>query len=267
MRVNWKKTTTIAVDIILAVYLVMAFTAFNKPDQHSMLCQKVTIHIEDETTNGFITATDIKQRLDKAQLYPLNKPLTSVAGREIEEMLKKSPFVKTANCYKTIDGNVNISITQRMPIVRIKAINGDDYYLDDNNLVMPNSHYSSDLIIATGYISKQYAQHYVSALIKTLTESDFWKNQIVQVNILKDKGVELVPRVGDHIVYIGQLPETKYNKERFQLVADYVNKKMTRLEKFYKYGLSQAGWNKYSYINIEFDNQIICKKRSQQQEQ
>ena len=39
-----------------------------------------------------------------------------------------------------------------------------------------------------------------------------------------------------------------------------VNSKMTRLEKFYRYGLSQAGWNKYKYINLEFDNQIVCKK-------
>lgn len=264
MRVNWKKTAIIAVDIVLAVYLVMAFTAFNKPDSRDMLCRKVTISIEDETTNGFITASDIRQRLDKAKLYPLNKPMVSVAGRDIEEMLRKSAFVKTADCCKTIDGNVNISITQRMPIVRIKADNGDDYYLDDNNLVMPNSQYSSDLIIATGFISRQYARHYVSALVRTLTASDFWKNQIVQVNILKDRGVELVPRVGDHIVYIGQLPETKDSKERFRLIAGYVDKKMTRLEKFYKYGLSQAGWNKYSYINIEFDNQIICKKRQQE---
>ena len=30
--------------------------------------------------------------------------------------------------------------------------------------------------------------------------------------------------------------------------------------KFYQYGLSKVGWNKYSYINLEFDNQIICKK-------
>ena len=36
---------------------------------------------------------------------------------------------------------------------------------------------------------------------------------------------------------------------------------MDRLEKFYKYGLSQAGWDKYSYINLEFENQIICKRR------
>ena len=42
----------------------------------------------------------------------------------------------------------------------------------------------------------------------------------------------------------------------------YMNNKMHRLEMFYKYGLSQAGWNKYSYIDIEFDNQIMCKKRT-----
>lgn len=37
---------------------------------------------------------------------------------------------------------------------------------------------------------------------------------------------------------------------------------MSRLENFYKYGLSKAGWDKYSYINLEFDNQIICKKHN-----
>ena len=50
--------------------------------------------------------------------------------------------------------------------------------------------------------------------------------------------------------------------KRKEEVSAYVEKKMKRLEFFYKYGLSQAGWNKYSYINLEFDNQIICKKGS-----
>ncbi len=40
-----------------------------------------------------------------------------------------------------------------------------------------------------------------------------------------------------------------------------MEKKLQRLEKFYRYGLSVAGWNKYSYISVEFDNQIICKKK------
>lgn len=261
MKVNWKRTTIITIDIILALYLIAAFMTFNKPDQSEMVCKAVTIRIEDENANGFITATDIKQRLDKAKLYPLNKQMVSVSGRAIEELLKKSAFVKTADCYKTIDGTVNISISQRLPLLRVKANNGDDYYLDDNYQVMPNSHYCADLIIATGNIQKAYAQNYIAIAAKALEENTFWKNQIVQINALSDKGIELIPRVGDHIIYIGELPENPNKKIEREQIKEYVTKKMTRLEKFYKYGLSQAGWNKYAYINIEFDNQIICKKK------
>ena len=75
----------------------------------------------------------------------------------------------------------------------------------------------------------------------------FWKNQIVQLNILNDGSVEIVPRVGNHIAYLGQ--------------PVGISKKLDRLRKFYRYGLSQAGWNKYSRISVEFDNQIICKRR------
>ena len=80
--------------------------------------------------------------------------------------------------------------------------------------------------------------------------------------MLPNRGIELVPRVGDHIIYIGQLPTSKFIAERRQLVTDYTNVKLDRLRKFYTYGLSQAGWHKYSYIDVEFDNQIICKKRT-----
>ena len=93
--------------------------------------------------------------------------------------------------------------------------------------------------------------------------NELWRNQIEQINVLPDRSIELVPRVGNHIVYIGRLPECCSKRKREEEINNFVNKKMDRLEKFYKYGLSQAGWNKYSYINIEFDNQIICKKRQQ----
>lgn len=110
-------------------------------------------------------------------------------------------------------------------------------------------------------ISRWYARNYLSYLAIELMKDDFWKNQIVQINILPDLGVELVPRVGEHIVYLGNIPQTKYVNRRKALVQGFVQKKMDRLKKFYKYGLSQAGWNKYSYIDLEFDNQIICKKK------
>lgn len=262
MHINWKKTMLVTCDILLGAYVAVAVTSFNKPDESAMVCTQVDIDIQDEGTNGFISATEVKSRLDKNGIYPLKKPLSKVNTRKIEETLKQSPFIKNAECYKTENGHVWISLTQRLPTLHVMASNGDDYYLDDNYRIMPNSHYTSNLIIATGDISRWYAQNYISFLAEAIMANDFWRNQVEQINVLPDHGIELVPRVGDHIIYIGQLPKTKYIEERKKLVTNYANTKMERLKKFYKYGLSQAGWNKYSYIDVEFDNQIICKKRN-----
>lgn len=263
MRINWKRITIIVLDLIIGVYLCFAFTRFNKPDESHLLCTKVNINIEDEITNGFLDAKEIKKRLEQKDLYPLQKRLNSVNTRSIEEMLRRSPFVKSVECYKTQGGLVDIYLTQRTPLVRVKSADNEDYYVDDHFCVMPNTKYTSDIIVATGCISKAYAVRYISLLSKALMANELWRNQIEQINVLPNKGVELVPRVGEHIIYIGMLPNVASKANREQKINDFVNKKMDRLEKFYKYGLSQAGWNKYSYINIEFDNQIICKRKTE----
>lgn len=258
---RWKKIILVSLDVLLAAYIVVALSAFNKPDESKHVCTRVNVQIQDEATNGFITKAEIIQRLKNSNLYPLHEQLSKINTRRIEDKLSQSSFVKNVECYKTEDGNVYISLTQRMPTLHVMTANGDDYYLDDNHSIMPNSHYTSNLIIATGTFDRWYARNYISYMAEAVMADEFWRNQIVQINVLPDKGIELVPRVGDHIIYIGQLPQTRRISQRKPLVTDYVNEKLDRLRKFYKYGLSQAGWNKYSYIDVEFDNQIICKKR------
>lgn len=262
MKKNWSKILFIASDVILAVYLLFAFTTVSKKSSATTVCSKVDIRIADEMTNGFLDAATVKHNLQKAGCYPvINKPLTDVNTRSIEEALMlRTPFVKTAECYKTEGGNVYITVTQRMPVIRIKAENGDDYYVDDNDRVMKSSSYTSDLIIATGNINRQYATRYLSPLGKVIMGNELWKNIIEQVNILPDRSVEIVPRVGDHIVCLGPLPAYK-GKNSEKEIQEFMARKMGRLVKFYKYGLNNVGWNKYSYIDIQFDNQIICRKR------
>lgn len=262
MKKNWSKILFIASDVILAVYLLFAFTTVSKKSSATTVCSKVDIRIADEMTNGFLDAATVKHNLQKAGCYPvINKPLTDVNTRSIEEALMlRTPFVKTAECYKTEGGNVYITVTQRMPVIRIKAENGDDYYVDDNDRVMKSSNYTSDLIIATGNINRQYATRYLSPLGKVIMGNELWKNIIEQVNILPDRSVEIVPRVGDHIVCLGPLPAYK-GKNGEKEIQEFMARKMGRLVKFYKYGLNNVGWNKYSYIDIQFDNQIICRKR------
>ena len=100
----------------------------------------------------------------------------------------------------------------------------------------------------------------LALLAQTISDNSFWNAQIEQINVLANGGVELVPRVGEHIVYIGQLPNAKDKEEHKALIEEYVKTRLDRLELFYKYGLPKAGWNKYGYINLEFSNQVICKK-------
>ena len=265
MNTSWKTIIFYVLDVILAFYLVIAITSWNTPDKKHRICTKVNINISDSNNSGFLSAEEIKAILEKDKLYPLNRQLSSIEPRKIEEALKVGPFVDTAQCYITENGHINIRISQRMPIIRIKNNKGEDYYLDDNGGILPNSKYTSDLIIATGDISKWFAHFAITPMAKAINKSEFWLNQIEQINVRPDRGIELVPRVGNHIIFIGYLPIRRNKAANDKGIDEFVTKKLERTEKFYRYGLSQAGWNKYSYIDVEFDNQIICKRRAAQQ--
>ena len=262
MKRSWSDILFIASDAAIGIYLLFAFSSFDTKGKNRVACNKVNIEIADDATSGFIDAKIVKSRLQKSGIYPIGVEMDHIDTRRIEETLRKSPFVKTAECYKTEGGHVYISVSQRMPVIRIKAANGDDYYVDDNDCVMPTSKYTSDLIIVTGSVDRWYATNFISPLGKVIMENDLWKNLIEQINVLPNHSIELVPRVGDHVVHIGRLPDGKGRSEHLQAIREFMTRKMTRLEKFYRYGLSEVGWNKYSYIDIEFDNQIICRKRS-----
>ena len=211
-------------------------------------CTEVKIDIEKESMEGFLNPSEVKKLLTQHKLYPLSQPMSSISPRKMEETLQKSPFVEKAECYKTQSGQVCIRVRQRVPVVKVMAEGGDNYYIDSHANVMPENRYVNDLIVATGHISRKYAQSYLSHVANHIMQDKFWQNQIVQINVLADGTLELVPRVGDHIIYLG--------------MPVGVERKLERMRKFYLYGLNKAGWNKYSYISVEFDNQIICKKRN-----
>ncbi|MCQ2244217.1 MAG: cell division protein FtsQ [Bacteroidaceae bacterium] len=246
--------------MLLLAYLVLAVTVLNKPDESEKTCREIRVNIADKNTNGFLDVNEIKTMLLKQDKWPYLQQMDKIEPRTIEELLMSSPFINTAQCYKSKDSLVSIEVTQRLPVIRIKGDDGGDYYLDDKGGVVPNASYNSDLIIATGKFSKKFAMSSLALLAQTITDDEFWNAQIEQINVLATGGIELVPRVGEHIVYIGTLPQAEDSKEQKTLIEDYVKERLHRLELFYRYGLSKAGWNKYGYINLEFDNQIICKK-------
>lgn len=249
MTVNWKKTALVVCNLIIAAYLLLAVTAFNRPDVKTH-CSEVRISIEDTEVEGFLNVGEVKRLLSQDHLYPLSQPMAAINPRKIEESLQKSPFVEKAECHKTHSGHVCIRIEQRLPVVRVMADNGESYYVDSHGNMMPETRFVTDLIVATGHISRRYAQGTLTKVAKCVLQDNFWKNQIVQINVLPNGSMEMVPRVGDHIIYLGS--------------PNHIGKKLERMRKFYLYGLNKTGWNKYSYISVEFNNQIICKKSKKQ---
>ena len=247
MSVNWKKTLFVICDIVIAAYLLLAVTAFNKPDAKAVACSEVKIDVEQTAVEGFITAEEIKRILTQNKCYPLSRPMADINVRTIEECLKKSPFVDQAECYKSQNGHVCISLTQRMPVMHVMSDKDDNYYVDIHGSILPESRYPSDLLVVTGAITRKYAQKTLAPIVNEIVRDKFWQSQIVQLHVLSDGSLEAVPRVGDHIIYLGAPTD--------------ISRKLERMRKFYLYGLNKAGWNKYSYISVEFDNQIICKKK------
>ena len=230
----------------LIVYLVFAFTRFNKPDE-TTVCKAVNVTIKDSSRAGFITADEVRRLLKNSKLYPVGRTVGDVNGEAIERILEKNPFIAEAICYKSPDGDVNISVEQRLPVMRIIADNGDNYFIDGKGGIMPRLDYAADVVVATGHISKQYAQRHLVRLGRHLQSDPFWNDQTQQINIDRRGNMEIIPRVGDHVLYLGKPVD--------------LQKKLNHLRAFYEQAMNTVGWNKYSRISAEFSNQIICTRK------
>ena len=108
MSINWKKSIIVVCDIVIATYLLLAVTAFNKPDDKATHCSEVKINIKKSRVDGFLNADEVKKILTKDKIYPLSMSMNTVNPRKIEETLEKSPFVeiprdcddKPPGCYR-----------------------------------------------------------------------------------------------------------------------------------------------------------------------
>jgi len=131
MAINWKKTVFVVCDIVIAAYLLLAITAFNKPGGTPIHCTEVKIDIEQNgAISGFMNANEIKRILNRERIYPLSWNMEDVSARNIEEALQKSPFIEKAECHKTQSGHVCIRVKQRIPVVRVMSENLDNSSAD-----------------------------------------------------------------------------------------------------------------------------------------
>ncbi|KAA6344279.1 hypothetical protein EZS27_008096 [termite gut metagenome] len=233
--------------LFFTVYLIAAVIFLTHRIENTV-CHDVILIIKDSVNTGFITKREITDILQQAKLDPKNKSMDLINTRAIEETLSKHVLIDRVECYKTLSGKLCVEVNQRIPILRIMSRNGENYYIDNKGKVMPvNIKSIIHLPVATGSVDKSFATNTLYKLGLFLYKNKFWDAQIEQINVLPKGEIELVPRVGDQIIFLG--------------TAENLEQKFDRLHKFYLKVLNEVGWNKYSRINLEFENQIVCTKR------
>ena len=239
-----KKWISTIVLVALAVYIVVAVVAFSdKPA--GQVCRGIRLTIVDSAEVGYMTTRDVEKIL--ADLNPTDKSMDEVSCRAMEQMLDASPLILKSECYKTIDGYVGIDVECRRPILRVITAGGESYYLDDEGEVIERIAKAVYLPVATGHISREFARNELLVLAQYLHENDLWNAQVEQIYVTPRQEIELVPRVGGHVIVLGR-------------PGNYEGK-LDKLKTFYEKALSEVGWDRYSRINIDYNNQVVGTKR------
>ncbi len=243
-----KRILILCILLAVTAYLIVAVTVFNRKPENQV-CKGMELVVKDSIDYGFITETEVKNLLKQKNLYPGKKRIGTINVRLLEETLSRHPFISKAECYLTSGGKVGIEVYQRIPILRIMSSNGDNYYIDQSGKIMSAAGKSVHVAVATGFIDRKFAQNELYQLGLYLQQNPFWKAQVEQINVTPRKELEIVPRVGDHILFLGK--------------ATDFEEKFSKLQTFYSKVLNRIGWNKYERISIEFNNQIIGTKKEE----
>jgi cell division protein FtsQ len=243
--------------ILIAGILVLV--SFINVEHRKTTCKEIEIDIDYDGGEPLIIPEQIKSRLRPDTL--IGKKLTDIDLVKIEKKINSIPLLSKADAYTSITGSLNIHARQCHPIVRVFTSSNKSYYFDQNGDVIPvSTNYPSRVLVASGNIRFSYSDtlnvndlkekslmNDLFKLSEYIYNDRFLKAQIDQIYVNRFKEFELVPKVGKHLIVLGNL--------------DKLDNKFERLMKFYEEGLNKTDWNKYKVINLKFDNQVVCTKR------
>jgi len=250
--------------LIIPVLYMIIIPFFFAASAISGPCRRILINITDSSDYHFVTKRHLMNLVYGNSSKILGRPLRDVPITDIERRIQTLRELKEAEVYTAIDGTLHVYINQRNPIMRIIPDEGGDFFVDEDGFVFRKRNlYNPRLHIIEGNIDITPAMlDSVSILDTTIKNTilkdiyhfvdyirgnSFWSAQIDQIYVNQKNEIDLIPRVGNHTVHMGTFENYK--------------DKLKNLKAFYEKVLPEVGWNKYSVINLEFRDQVVCRRR------
>ncbi|HWZ16620.1 MAG TPA: hypothetical protein VNW95_15380 [Mucilaginibacter sp.] len=231
------------------VVVLMSFIEVKKAE---VLCKNVKIYIPGN--QYFIDRQEVEKILLANGHVLMGRKIENINIHDLENRLRANPFIEFATVYADMDGTITVQITQRQPILRLINRFNQDFYVDQYGLKIPlSANFTARVPVANGFIDELFANR-VDTLHSTLARDLFktavyiskdslWNAQIAQLYVNQGHEIELVPRVGNHRILLGN--------------ADSLATKFHNLLVFYKKALPQVGWDAYRVINLKYANQVV----------
>lgn len=229
----------------------------------TMECRGIEITIADSSDHRFVTRQDIMSFIRSTGVRVRGIPVNKIDVTVIEEKIKTMKELRVAEVYFTADNVMHVYVDQREPVMRVVPSYGGMFFVDREGVIMrrhniytPRVHVlEADMVFDANsmngmniYDSEKTA-NLVKAyeLVRYINDDSFWDAMIDHLYMSRDGEVEMVPRVGCHVIHLG-IPE------------DY-EEKLDKLLVFYRKAMPEAGWDRYRQVNIEYKGQIVCQKR------
>ena len=238
MKINWNYIK--GVGLLSIVVFLFAFSSARNGKRKVV---KTTIEFVEEQ-KPFITYETVSKLLIQNQ-----QPLTSVRKETLdlnalESALNANAMIEKAEIFLNVNGDFSAIIKQKKPIARV--LNSGSYYLDSKGGYMPlSSNFTARVPIVTGEVSKKNLSN-VFTIANRIESDEFLKKNVVEIIQNKNMSIDLKLRQCNFIVQIGKL--------------EHLDKKVNNLKAFFKKAIKDKSLDKYSKVNLQFENQVVCTK-------
>ena len=224
------------------------------------LCKGVQIEISGVSNNYFIDKNDVYAIIKNFGGDSTGKKtLASIDLKKIEKELEKDVWVKNAELYFDNNDMLKVFVEEREPIARVFTAAGNTFYIDSSCMMLPLSNkFSARLPVFTDFVSDakilSAADSSLLCDVKNLSlkisADSFLMAMIDQVDITPNRTFEMIPKIGTQSIVFGDA-----------LDADA---KFSKLKLFYKNIITQAGWNRYKAINLQYKDEVVAVIRGKE---
>ncbi len=227
-----------------------------------VMCTDVSVRILDSAVNRFVSSGDIRSILTSSAVTPIGRPRDEINLHDIENLLNSRSAIRKSDASLANDGILDISITQRRPVIRIQTGSGA-FYIDDTGYIFPwVSTFTSYVPIVSGHIPVRLEEGYrgvpeetdrkwvgqIISLAQWLDRHPMWESLIQQIYVEDNGDIVFYTSVGDQKIIFGAIEDIDY--------------KFAKLNAYYKQIVPAYGWEKYSTVNLKFSDQIVCTERN-----